>query len=586
MVEAVRDADPTTQYLRRCAPRLALDLRRLVDPRSKRCGAPADGLAPGRYVLALKRRDLRLPRAAISSRAGSKGAEWRGHSETETPARRDQRGDRGVRFGAATGCSALALWDRERAVLKLGSRSLRREAIGSTAMRQARFLFGPRSLRSRYPASTARSTRPALRLYFTTAGFRRRTRFMRRPKTARGSASRIDAIRSVRFLPADWWTLSRSSLPRIRSLRGTFDDAADAAGAALAASVKARIVATFVGTLLSGGIDSSGGRRFAAASSGVRASPSGTRGVARRTRTARVASSLGSFIRSFESAPTTHIRILADDFFDLTTSPSRFVPDPTRSSARWPETRHGGADGRRRRRTVRRIPPLLDGRHPVWRRAETLRRLPCHADRALRRGLRHRGRPPHGPQRHAGLARNRRCLAGRPGNRALDDLPAGLPSHAFAGGYVLGQALLYGTTCSYKMERASMAGRARSRFPFLAKEDSGPAGACPRSSSSGNDSAARPPKPARSPPAEGSFRPAQAGILIPRQRVAARTPGSVGQTFCRLVVVRRRPVERRPRSVGLGAHRRRARSAVNCGRSSSARRAARPSVVGPGEAEP
>ena len=92
-------------------------------------------------------------------------------------------------------------------------------------------------------------------------------------KLPAGSMLEIDARHPGTLpSPTPWWSIAESiEAGRSDPFRGSLDEAADAVGAALSASVRARVVADVpVGALLSGGIDSSAVVAALPASSDVR----------------------------------------------------------------------------------------------------------------------------------------------------------------------------------------------------------------------------------------------------------------------------------------------------------------------------
>lgn len=215
----------------------------------------------GRYVLALNGEIYDAP--ALKARLEAEGAapRWRGHSDTEVLLAAIAAWGLRDTLRRSDGMFALALFDRER-----GTLALARDRFGEKPLVYAEsaghFLFGSTLAALRvHPDFDATVDGVAMRMYL-------RYGWIPAPHTIHRGARKLPAGSMLEIdarspgpapTPTSWWSIAQSiEAGRSDPFRGSLDDAADAVGAALTASVHARTVADVpVGALLSGGIDSS-----------------------------------------------------------------------------------------------------------------------------------------------------------------------------------------------------------------------------------------------------------------------------------------------------------------------------------------
>jgi asparagine synthase (glutamine-hydrolysing) len=200
--------------------------------------------------------------AAVRARleAEKRVTSWRGHSDTEVLLAAVEAWGLTVALERCDGMFALALWDSRERVLtlardRLGEKPLYYGASGGT------FLFGSQiaALR-RFPGFDTTLSAEALRLYL-------RWGWIPAPHAVYACLHKLPAGALVRFRadstsvppPEPWWSLAAEiAAARADPWRGSLEDGAEAVAAALRSSVADRIVADVpVGTLLSGGVDSS-----------------------------------------------------------------------------------------------------------------------------------------------------------------------------------------------------------------------------------------------------------------------------------------------------------------------------------------
>ncbi len=215
----------------------------------------------GRYVLALNGEIYDAPVLKARLEAERAAPPWRGHSDTEVLLAAIEAWGLRETLRRSDGMFALALFDRQRATLALA-----RDRFGEKPLVYAdgagHFLFGSTlaALRA-HPVFDDAIDGVSMRMYLRYGWIPAPHSIHRAArKLPAGSMLEIDVQRRGPVpTPTPWWSIAESiEAGQSDPFRGSLDEAADAVGAALSRSVRARTVADVpVGALLSGGIDSS-----------------------------------------------------------------------------------------------------------------------------------------------------------------------------------------------------------------------------------------------------------------------------------------------------------------------------------------